>query len=196
MASLEKRNQTYRIVFMYGGKHHGFSLKTGDRREAESLAGGVEKPKCASSRSCSRSRPAWTSSRSSRTTARSKRPPPPESEPITFAQFRDRYLATHEGGGMEGNSLGTVRIHLGHLVVTLGDRFPIDSLAASNLQSHITRREAVKRAGGRRLSPTTIRKELASLRAAWNWGAIWGLSPAISPTAGWFSPRPMRSRPS
>lgn len=34
MAPLEKRNQTYRIVFMYGGKRHGFSLGTGDRRDA------------------------------------------------------------------------------------------------------------------------------------------------------------------
>jgi hypothetical protein len=40
MASLEKRNEIYRIVFMYGGKRHGFSLGTGDRREAVGLAGG------------------------------------------------------------------------------------------------------------------------------------------------------------
>src|SRR5260370_20197062 len=43
VASLEKRNQTYRIVFRYDGKRHGFSLGTGDRHEAETLAGGVEK---------------------------------------------------------------------------------------------------------------------------------------------------------
>ena len=43
MASLEKRNQSYRIVFMYEGKRYGFSLGTGDRREAESLTGAVEK---------------------------------------------------------------------------------------------------------------------------------------------------------
>ena len=43
MASLEKRNQTYHLVFMHGRKRRGFSLKTGDRREAETLAGGVEK---------------------------------------------------------------------------------------------------------------------------------------------------------
>ena len=32
MTSLEKRNQTDRIVFMYGERRHGFSLKTGDSR--------------------------------------------------------------------------------------------------------------------------------------------------------------------
>ena len=42
MALLEKRNETYRVVLMQGGERHGLSLGTGGRREAESLAGGVE----------------------------------------------------------------------------------------------------------------------------------------------------------
>jgi hypothetical protein len=29
MASLEKRNLTYRVVFMYGGRKYGYSLDTG-----------------------------------------------------------------------------------------------------------------------------------------------------------------------
>jgi hypothetical protein len=49
------------------------------------------------------------------------------------------------------------------------------SLTSSDLQRHITRRAAMKGAAGRRLSPTTIRKELASFRAAWNWGIHMGL---------------------
>jgi hypothetical protein len=41
-ASLELRNKTYRVVFMLGGRKHGFSLDTSDRATAESLRGGVE----------------------------------------------------------------------------------------------------------------------------------------------------------
>lgn len=43
MASLELRNQTYRIVFMHAGKKYGYSLDTGDKQTAEGLRGGVEK---------------------------------------------------------------------------------------------------------------------------------------------------------
>jgi len=190
MASLEKRNQTYRIVFMYGGKRHGFSLGTGDRREAESLAGGVEKTLMRIEQKLlkvptgvdivtfvqndGRIEPVETS---------------PAVEPITFAQFRDRYLATHAGGAMESNSLGTVRIHLGHIAATLGERFPLPSLASSDLQSHITRRAAMKGARGRRLSPTTIRKELATLRAAWNWAVHTGLVTGHFPNRGLVFPK-------
>ena len=43
MASLELRNKTYRVVFMYGGRKFGYSLDTADRPTAEALRGGVEK---------------------------------------------------------------------------------------------------------------------------------------------------------
>ena len=43
MASLELRKQTYRVVFMHGGRKYGYSLDTGDRQTAEALRGGVEK---------------------------------------------------------------------------------------------------------------------------------------------------------
>lgn len=43
MASLELRNKTYRVVFMFRGRKYGYSLDTGDRETAEGLLGGVEK---------------------------------------------------------------------------------------------------------------------------------------------------------
>ena len=43
MASLELRHKTYRVVFMHGGRKHGFSLDTGDRHPAEAFRGGIEK---------------------------------------------------------------------------------------------------------------------------------------------------------
>jgi len=43
MASLEKRHDIYRVVFMYGGRKHSYSLKTSRKEEAEALRGGVEK---------------------------------------------------------------------------------------------------------------------------------------------------------
>ena len=43
MASLELRKETYRLVFLYAGKKHGYSLDTGDKQVAEALRGGAEK---------------------------------------------------------------------------------------------------------------------------------------------------------
>ena len=190
MASLEKRNQTYRIVFMHGGKRHGFSLKTGDRREAETLAGGVEKTLMRIEQKLLKVPLGVDIVKFVQNDGQvEEAAPAPAAEPITFAQFRDRYLATHESGGMESDSLRTVRIHLGHIAATLGERFPLLSLTSSDLQRHITRRAGVKRAGGRRLSPTTIRKELASFRAAWNWGVHMGLLSGHFPNKGLVYPK-------
>lgn len=190
MASLEKRNQTYRIVFMHGGKRHGFSLKTGDRREAETLAGGVEKTMMRIEQKLLKVPHGVDIVKFVQNDGQVEEAAPPlAAEPITFAQFRDRYLATHEGGGMESDSLRTVRIHLGHIAATLGEQFLLPTLASSDLQRHITRRAAVKRAGGRRLSPTTIRKELASFRAAWNWAFHMGLVSGQFPNRGLVFPK-------
>src|SRR5262249_14812279 len=73
----------------------------------------------------------------------------------------------------EPNSLATVRMHLGHWVATLGAAFPVQSLSLDDLQRHVNRR-AAKKYRGRPLSPVTLKKEAASLRAAWNWGVQGG----------------------
>jgi hypothetical protein len=48
---------------------------------------------------------------------------------------------------MERNSLGTLRIYLGHIAATLGERFPLPALASLDLQRHITRRAAMRGTG-------------------------------------------------
>ena len=62
MRLLEKRNETYRVVLMQGGKRHGLSLGTGGRREAESFAGGVEKVVLRLEQKLLKLSLAWTSS--------------------------------------------------------------------------------------------------------------------------------------
>ena len=81
----------------------------------------------------------------------------------TLGTLRDRYLATHEGA-QEEKTLYTTRIHFKHVVATLGEGSPLSDLTHASLQQHISRRASGK------LSPATIKKEIATLRAAWNWG--------------------------
>jgi integrase len=83
---------------------------------------------------------------------------------ITLGTLRDRYLATHGNGTIEANSLDTCKLHLAHFCRVFGDAFPLHELSLAKLQEYVNRRAKEK------ISPITIRKEIATLRAAWNWG--------------------------
>lgn len=93
--------------------------------------------------------------------------PPPHI--LTLGELRDAYVEVHSNGAMEENSLATVCMHLRNVIATLGGSFRIGSLTQGDLQKHIDRR-ARKRYRGRPLSAVTLRKEMASFRACWNWG--------------------------
>ena len=103
--------------------------------------------------------------------------------------FATNTLDAHSSGAVEPSSLATIRIHLAHVADTLGDRFPIRNLLAPDLQKHITRRSSKKGLGGKPLSPTTIRKELASFRAAWNWAVHMGIVGTVFPNKGLVFPK-------
>ena len=92
--------------------------------------------------------------------------PPPRI--LTLGQLRDEYVAVLSNGAMEENSLDTTRMHLRHIIATLGVSFRVGSLTPGDLQKHIDRR-ARKFYRGRPLSAVTLRKEMASFRACWNW---------------------------
>ena len=89
---------------------------------------------------------------------------------------------------MEANSLDTVRLHLRHVVTTPGESFPINTLDAGHLQGHIDRR-AASNTGGDRSAPVTLRKEVASFRACWNWGVQAGKLKGVFPGRGLKYPK-------
>jgi integrase len=92
-------------------------------------------------------------------------------EPTSYAAFREKYLDGHRHGAMEDNSFQTVAMHLRHFERTLGPNFPLRQLTLADLQRHVTTR-AKQKYRGRHLSPITLRKEVATFRAAWNWAAL------------------------
>jgi len=92
----------------------------------------------------------------------------PSRQSLTLGSLRDRYLATHKDA-KESNTLDTKGTHFRHLVDTLGERFPVAELRPTDLQRHIERR--VKES----ISPVTVRKEVGTLRTAWNWARANGL---------------------
>jgi integrase len=115
-------------------------------------------------------------------------PAPPARIILTLAELRDAYVEVHSNGAMEKNSLATVCMHLRHVIVTLGKSFRIGSLAQTDLQKHIDRR-ARKRYRGRPLSAVTLRKEMASFRACWNWGVQAGQLKELFPGRGLKYPK-------
>ncbi|MFO0842377.1 MAG: tyrosine-type recombinase/integrase [Gemmataceae bacterium] len=109
--------------------------------------------------------------------------PLPTSPAGTLGALRDRYVLTHSNGTIEANSLATVRMHLNHFCRALGEKFPLDRLTAAELQAHVDRR------AGAGLSPATLRKEVATFRAAWNWGGPMGLTRGAFPSRGLRYPK-------
>jgi hypothetical protein len=97
----------------------------------------------------------------------------PSPAAMTLGLLRDQYLATHSTS-LEERTLDGIRLHFKHLAPALGERVPIRSLKLSDLQGYVERRVKARGHCGRNLSPVTIRKELISLRTAWNWGAKMG----------------------
>ena len=89
---------------------------------------------------------------------------------LTLAELSDRYVQTHSHGAMEQNSLDTVKMHLRHFVASFRGDYPVQTLALTQLQEHVDRRAKKKGVHQRPLSPVTLRKEVASLRACWNRG--------------------------
>jgi hypothetical protein len=112
-------------------------------------------------------------------------PAPAESQKVphkaTLGELRDSYLTAH-GQALEAKTLYTARIHLNHLVGTLGRGFDLRNLELSHLQTHVDRRCS-------KVSPATAAKEISALRTAWNWGARMKLVSGPSPVKGLVYPK-------
>jgi len=110
-------------------------------------------------------------------------------ETIAARQLFDHYLSTHANGTIEESSLGTARSHLNQLTSTLGERFRMQSLTLLNLQEHIDRRRK------KGVSPVTLKKEIATLRACWNWAVQSKLLTGNCPNRGLRFPKEEEKEP-
>ena len=107
---------------------------------------------------------------------------------LTLSKFYDRYLKTHRES-LEPRTIEGIELHFKHLLGALGERFPIRELKLVDLQGYVDHRAQAKGLSGRRLSAATIRKEIVSLRTAWNWAARMELVTGRFPNAGLRYPK-------
>jgi integrase len=190
MASLLLKGDSYYCQFYYLGRRYTATIGEVGKDEAEDFAGSVGQLLRRIKQKLIHVPPGvsitdFVLAGGQVTTVEEAAAPP---ERASFADFMKRYLDTQGIGAMEDNSLSTVRMHLTHFERTFGPKFRIQQLALADLQRHVTTR-AKKKYRGKPLSPVTLKKEVASLRAAWNWAASAGLVRGVFPSKGLVYPK-------
>lgn len=191
MASLQLRGKSYACVFCWHGKRQWFTIGKVTEQEAKAKASQVEYLLM------------WLKQRLIDVppgadivefVQHDGKPPsrhpalPGTSQALTLRDFRDRYLSTHRES-LEDRTVDGIELHFKHLCQALGDGFPIRELRLADLQGYVDRRAKMKATGGKRLSPVTIRKEIVSMRTAWNWGVRMGLVAGRFPYEGLRYPK-------
>ncbi|MBI2808181.1 MAG: site-specific integrase [Planctomycetes bacterium] len=188
MAVIQERNDSFRVLFCYLGKRHSLTLGKVAKAEADAFAGNVD---LLLMRIKQRLVQIPTGVDIGDFLLHGGNVPEAVvavSERVVFSGFKERYLQVQQNGGMEANSLATVTMHLGHVERTLGKGFPLQELTLADLQRHVTTRSQ-KKYRGKKLSPATLKREMSSFRAAWNWAAPMGLVKGSFPSKGLVFPK-------
>jgi integrase len=187
MASLQERNGSYRVLFCYRSKLHSFTIGKVAKDEAENKARQADYLLMRL-----KQRLLVLPEGTDIVTFIQHDGKPPDAGPtlpdaprqaVTLAHLGKRYLTTHANGTIEPNSLATCKVHLGHFRRILGDGCPVGDLSHSILQEYVNKRAEAK------ISPVTIRKEISTLRAVWNWGQPMELTSGSFPSKGLRYPK-------
>ncbi|MCA9218122.1 MAG: site-specific integrase [Planctomycetales bacterium] len=112
-----------------------------------------------------------------------------KSELRSLRQYTAAFLASIPHGALEGNTIQTTKTHINHLHRVFGVAFRVVSLELEDLQKYVDFRSREKGIRGRNVSPTTIKKEVATFRAIWNWGVDAGHHSRSMPLKGLRYPK-------
>lgn len=199
MASLQERSGSYRFIFRFRGKQHFATIGKVSVEEAKAKAAQVDYLLLRLKQGYETLPPGVDVVdfllRDGKPVAKDGA----VATPVTLGGLRDRYLETHGNGTLEERTLDGIRLHFRHLATALGEAFPIGELALADLQGYVDRRAKARGTRGK-LSPATIRKEIVTLRTAWNWGVRMGLVAGRFPNGGLRYPKrdakpPFQTRP-
>lgn len=168
MASLQQRNGSFRFIFRYRGKQHFVTVGKVSREEAEGKAAQVQYLLMRLKQRLIEL-PAGVDIVDF-VSNDGKSPVPPNgntsvAKSLTLAAFGDCYFHTHQEA-LEERTLNTALLHFKHLVRILGEDFAIRDLTLGDLQGYVDRRSKEKNSAGKRISPTTTRKDVVTLRTA------------------------------
>jgi integrase len=191
VAGLQERNGSYRYSFRYHGKHHFVTLGKVSAEEAKTKAAQVDYLLLRLKQRYIQL-PAGTGIiEFIKHDGKQSGPDAADTtvaNELTLSAFCDRYLNTHRDS-LEVRTVDGIQLHFKHLLGQLGERFPIRELKLASLQGYVDTRVKARGANGRRLSAATIRKEIVSLRTAWNWGTRMELVAGRFPNSGLRYPK-------
>jgi integrase len=182
VASLQERSGSWRVIFRFRGLQHFVTIGEAEEPEAQGVKARYEYLLRLLKQRLLTLPSGMDIVTFLRLDGKPGDPAASVSPEVTFAQLRDGYLKTIGNGAVENNTLYTSKIHLAHLADTLGQGFLMDALRHGDLQRHINRRSASAAA-------ITIKKELDTLRSAWNWGKRMGHVLDDFPGAGLIYPK-------
>ena len=186
MAGLQERSGSYRISFRYHGKHHFVTIGKVSEEEARAKSAQVDYLLLRLKQRLIELPAGVGIVEFIRFDGRTPAPTAGNETVATelpLSAFLDRYLDTHRPS-LERRTIEGIELHFKHVLGALGERFPIRELRLADLQGYVDIRAKAKGMNGRRLSPATIKKEIVSLRTAWNWGVKMGLVSARFPNDG------------
>ncbi|HEY7425275.1 MAG TPA: hypothetical protein VH682_13670 [Gemmataceae bacterium] len=184
----DPRSRNFKVCFRFRGRSYKKSLKTTNRQDAEIILGGVMRTLLRLEQNLLELPPdADILTFVLSDGKQAEKPSLPQV--ISLQDLIDGHTAACSVGAMEENSLDTTKMHLRHFVATFGKGFAVGSLKLADLQRHVEWRAKKRGIRKRLLSPTTIRKEVATMRAAWNWGVQAGLLSGPFPHCGLKYPK-------
>ena len=101
-----------------------------------------------------------------------------------------RFFDSLPEGSLEPGSIAMMQIHRGHLERHFGKRIQLKLLRFSDLQGYVSKRSQDPGIRGRKLSRSTIKKEINTLRAVWKWALASDLIPKTTfPSQGLRYPK-------
>lgn len=194
MAALQQRNGRFRILFSHAGKQLTFTIGKVSREEAEARAGQVDLLLLRLSQRLAVLPPGMTIVDYLKYDGRPLTAEAPTAKAVKLSTLREKYLTANRDA-LEPTTLDCIRTHFRHLERILGAAFHISSLRLTDLQRYVDRRAKQAGKNGRRLSATTIHKEVMTLRAAWRWGSRSDLVSGPFPNDGLRYPRTREKPP-
>jgi integrase len=196
MAWLEKRGETFRIQFRFGGKPRQVALKTGDEAAAkrclsrfEDTLGDVHRGRLVVPDGADIGLFLLSDGKIDRAPAKPDPEPAPETTAAgTVGDLFALYQTHLTPGAKEENTRRCEAIHLRHLTRVLGGGLALAEVTTAAVQRYVDVRTAEKY-HGKPINPVTVRKEVATLVTVWNWGHRRGHAAGACPTKGVTFPK-------
>lgn len=189
MASLrfDKFSEIYYVRFRFGGRPFNRSLDTGSEEQARADLGRIEETLY----DLKRGRltiPEGAEPGEFIVTGGKLASKPMLPSVLTISGLIDLYKEKLPPGAMEANSLATVELHCDHLRRILKPKTPLSALKKDALQNYLSAR-VLESWRGKPIKARTTKKELATLRAIWNWGVDLGVLTVPYPGKGLKYPK-------